>query len=96
MRSTVPERNEQLIKNGDSAAALQAGARRLNATYEWPAQSHGSMGPSCAVADAKDDQLTVWSASQGTHRARQVIAVRSTCRRPRFASSISTAPVVTA
>src|SRR5262245_38036815 len=68
MPATAPERNEQLIKNGDSASALQSSARRLNATYEWPAQSHGSMGPSCAVADAKDGQLTVWSASQGTHR----------------------------
>ena len=74
MRSTAPERNEQLTKTGDSAATLQSSARRLNATYEWPAQSHGSMGPSCAVADAKDGQLTVWSASQGTHRSRQVIA----------------------
>ena len=75
MRGTAPERNEDLIKKGNSAAALQAGgARRLNATYEWPAQSHASMGPSCAVADAKDGQITVWSASQGTHRSRQVIA----------------------
>jgi CO/xanthine dehydrogenase Mo-binding subunit len=75
MRGTASERNEDLIKRGDSRAALQAsGARRFNATYEWPAQSHASMGPSCAVADAKDGRLTVWSASQGTHRSRQVIA----------------------
>jgi CO/xanthine dehydrogenase Mo-binding subunit len=75
MRSTAPERNEDLVKRGDSANALQAsGARRFSATYEWPAQSHASMGPSCAVADAKDGQITVWSASQGTHRSRQVIA----------------------
>jgi CO/xanthine dehydrogenase Mo-binding subunit len=75
MRASPAERNEDLIKNGNSAAAMQGnGVRRLNATYEWPAQSHASMGPSCGVADAKDGQITVWSASQGTHRARQVIA----------------------
>ena len=75
MRSTTPERNEELIKNGDSASALQtAGARRFASTYEWPAQSHASMGPSCAVADVKTSEATVWSASQGTHRSRQVIA----------------------
>jgi CO/xanthine dehydrogenase Mo-binding subunit len=75
MRASAAERNEDLIRQGNSAAALQAnGVRRFNATYEWPAQSHASMGPSCGVADAKDGQITVWSASQGTHRARQVIA----------------------
>ena len=75
MRSTTPERNEDLLKRGDSASALQAaGARRFASTYEWPAQSHASMGPSCAVADVKDGQATVWSASQGTHKLRQVLA----------------------
>jgi len=75
MRGTTPERNEDLLKRGDSASGLRAaGARRLNATYEWPAQSHASMGPSCAVADMRDGRITVWSASQGTHRSRQVIA----------------------
>ncbi len=75
MRGTTPERNEDLIKRGNSASGLRAaGARRLAATYEWPAQSHASMGPSCAVADMRDGRITVWSASQGTHRSRQVIA----------------------
>lgn len=75
MRGTTPERNEDLVKRGDSASLLQAaGARRFAATYEWPAQSHASMGPSCAVADVKNGQATVWSASQGTHGSRRVIA----------------------
>ena len=75
MRATAPERNEELTKTGNSQTALQAtGARRFKATYEWPAQSHASMGPSCAVAEMKGGQMTVWSASQGTHRSRQVIA----------------------
>src|SRR6476646_9628827 len=37
-------------------------------------QSHGSMGPSCAVADVRDGKATVWSASQATHRFRETIS----------------------
>jgi CO/xanthine dehydrogenase Mo-binding subunit len=37
-------------------------------------QSHGSMGPSCAVADVREGKATVWSASQATHRFRETIS----------------------
>ena len=37
-------------------------------------QSHGSMGPSCAVADVRNGKATIWSASQATHRFRETIA----------------------
>ena len=63
MRTTAISHDEELSKTGDAARAMQAeGVRRFAATYEWPAQSHGSMGPSCAVADYKPGSLTVWSA----------------------------------
>jgi len=75
MRNSAPERDEDLIRQGNAAAVLQANAaRRHAATYQWPAQSHASMGPSCAVADVKQGQTTIWSASQGTHGARRVLA----------------------
>ena len=32
------------------------------------------MGPSCAVADMRDDGGTIWTASQNTHRSRQTFA----------------------
>jgi nicotinate dehydrogenase subunit B len=44
----------------------------LRASYSRPWYSHGSIGPSCAVALAKDGGLTLWSHSQGVfdmHRA---------------------------
>ena len=44
-----------------------ADAKTLSATYFWPMQSHGSIGPSCAVADVSDNAATIWTASQGTH-----------------------------
>jgi nicotinate dehydrogenase subunit B len=37
-------------------------------------QSHGSIGPACAVADVGVDAATVWTASQGTHGNRDTFA----------------------
>ena len=48
-------------------AAVAAAPRRAKARYEFAVQTHASLGPSCAVAQLKDGQLTVWTASQATH-----------------------------
>ena len=74
IRTAEIARDEDLVKQGDSAGALRSAAKQFAATYEWPAQSHASMGPSCAVADYKPGDLTVWSASQATHGARRTLA----------------------
>src|SRR5262249_27762092 len=69
-------KDEVLTKKGD-LKALDPGApgvRLLAATYQWPIQTHGSVGPSCGVADIKSDRATIWSASQATHRFRMVMA----------------------
>ena len=66
--------DETLVKKGDPAAAMPAGAKTLKAAYFWPMQSHASMGPSCAVADVRVDAATVWTASQGTHGNRDTFA----------------------
>ncbi len=36
--------------------------------------THGSIGPSCAVADFKNGYLTVWTPSQASHLLRQQLA----------------------
>lgn len=54
-------------KVGDVDAALAAAPTRVKARYDFPVQTHASIGPSCAVADFKDGKLTLWSASQATH-----------------------------
>ena len=36
--------------------------------------THGSIGPSCAVADFKDGRLTVWTPSQASHLLRSQLA----------------------
>jgi CO/xanthine dehydrogenase Mo-binding subunit len=59
--------DETLISKGTPAKQQPDGAKALTATYYWPMQSHGSIGPSCAVADVRADAATIWTASQGTH-----------------------------
>ncbi|MBC7938824.1 MAG: xanthine dehydrogenase family protein molybdopterin-binding subunit [Chitinophagaceae bacterium] len=48
-------------------AAVAAAPRRVKARYDFAVQTHASLGPSCAVAQLKEGQLTVWTASQATH-----------------------------
>ena len=62
-------RDQEVAKRGDLSAlgTPPAGTRTLAGEYRWPFQTHGSMGPSCGVADARADRVTIWSSSQGTH-----------------------------
>jgi CO/xanthine dehydrogenase Mo-binding subunit len=60
--------SQEVIENrGERLAQLPVGGRTLAASYFWPLQSHGSIGPSCAVADVRADGATIWTASQATH-----------------------------
>ena len=71
IRSAKVVKREEPVKKGDLAAAFSApGVRIVEAQYEWPFQSHASMGPGCAVADAKADRCTVWTGSQKPHFVR--------------------------
>jgi CO/xanthine dehydrogenase Mo-binding subunit len=70
----VVKRQEE-VKRGDVAAALKSpGVRLIEAEYEWPFQSHASMGPGCALADVKADRCTVWTGSQKPHFVRDGVA----------------------
>lgn len=74
VRNTKVVKDEEAQKVGDSGQALQGGAKKLSATYDFAIHTHGSMGPSCAVAEVKDGKLTVWTASQATHLLRKQLA----------------------
>jgi isoquinoline 1-oxidoreductase len=63
----APATRRPLSSTGSMQADLPAGARRLSRTYVWPYQLHGSIGPSCSVADWRADGLTVWSGTQNPH-----------------------------
>jgi CO/xanthine dehydrogenase Mo-binding subunit len=62
------------VDEGAIDAALAGAARIVEAEYEWPFQSHASMGPACALADVRDDGVTVWTGSQKPHFVRDGVA----------------------
>ena len=67
VRTTPVAKDEVTSSTGDAKAALERGAKRLKATYDFAIHTHGSIGPSCAVASFEDGNLTCWTASQATH-----------------------------
>jgi nicotinate dehydrogenase subunit B len=74
VRKTKINKDEVLQSAGNSAEALKSGAKKLASTYDFAIQTHGSMGPSCAIAEFKDGKLTCWTASQATHLLRKQMA----------------------
>ena len=60
--------------HGDVAAGLAAAARRIDATYETPAQYHNAMEPHAIVAAWDGDALTIDTPSQGMAWAQGRIA----------------------
>ena len=55
-------------------AAIAASARRVEAEYEVPFQSHARMGPSVGVADVRGGEALVYSDTQKSHDQRDGIA----------------------
>jgi CO/xanthine dehydrogenase Mo-binding subunit len=74
VRATKVAKDEVTSNIGNAADALGKGAKKLAATYDFAIHTHGSIGPSCAVAELKDGKLTSWSASQATHTLRKQLA----------------------
>jgi CO/xanthine dehydrogenase Mo-binding subunit len=75
VRKVKVNKDEELQKIGNSAEAIKTpNAKIVSATYDFAIHTHGSIGPSCAVAEYKDGKLTCWSASQQTHVLRKQIA----------------------
>ena len=52
---------------GNVDEAFKTAARVIEAEYEWPFQSHASMGPACAMVEIKDGNATCWTGSQKPH-----------------------------
>ncbi len=67
VRATPVAREEVPVRVGNAKGTLAASGKVVRATYEFPINTHGSIGPACAVAQVKDGALTIWSASQATH-----------------------------
>jgi nicotinate dehydrogenase subunit B len=69
-----PSTPRTLIDKGDVDAAIADAAKPMHRTYVWPYQMHGSIGPSCAVADFSEGRITVWSGTQNPHVLRAELA----------------------
>ena len=75
VRASKVAKDEVTGNVGNATEALsKEGVKKLNATYDFAIHTHGSIGPSCAVAEFKDGKLTSWSASQATHNLRKQLA----------------------
>ncbi len=75
VRASKVAKDEVTANIGNTADAMaKDGLKKINATYEFAIHTHGSIGPSCAIAEFKDGKLTSWSASQATHNLRKQLA----------------------
>jgi CO/xanthine dehydrogenase Mo-binding subunit len=76
--SNAPATRRLLLEEGDVESVRDAkGTTTLSRTYVWPYQMHGSIGPSCAVADYRepgDGRITVWSGTQNPVSLRHDLA----------------------
>ena len=65
---TYPVALPQDVKiTGDTDKAFAKSAKIVKATYLTPYQMHGSIGPSCGVADVRKDRATVWCGTQHSY-----------------------------
>jgi nicotinate dehydrogenase subunit B len=67
----LPSNDTTILNQG---APGQQGVRALRATYHRPYQSHGSIGPSCAVALYDGGKMMVWTHTQGVYPLRDTLA----------------------
>ncbi len=74
LRSRTPRRDTLVVDSGDVDARLTRAARVVRATYHYPYQMHGSLGSSCAVADVREGEATIWSATQAVYPMRRTAA----------------------
>jgi CO/xanthine dehydrogenase Mo-binding subunit len=73
-------RNAPVVKrtiqreNGSVEEGFKQAVRVIAGEYEYPTQSHASMGPACAVADVRDGRATVWTSTQKPYDSAACVA----------------------
>ncbi len=70
-----PSRDALMVNSKDTEQTLAGGATKVNATYKYAYQMHGSLGASCAVADVQGDHATLYSPTQGVWHQRSSSAM---------------------
>ena len=74
LQNTKSLRDQVTVNRGDPESALSKASKTYEATYRWPFQMHGMMGPSCAVADVGKERATIYSGTQGSFDTRTAVA----------------------
>jgi nicotinate dehydrogenase subunit B len=74
LKNTKSFKDNFVVNRGSVDAGLSQAQKKYEATYYWPFQLHGMMGPPCALADVKGDRATIWTGTQGPFRTRDSIA----------------------
>jgi nicotinate dehydrogenase subunit B len=69
--TSLPSQDTTIFQQNNPSVT---GTKTIEATYTRPYQAHGSIGPSCAVAQFADGAMTVWTHTQGVYPDRQGIA----------------------
>jgi CO/xanthine dehydrogenase Mo-binding subunit len=74
LRTEKPKVSKTESARGDVDAALARAQRVIGERYEYPFQSHASMGPACAVADVRDGGAVLWFGGQKPYPMRAAAA----------------------
>jgi len=74
LKNTKSFKDNVVTNRGNLDAAFSQAHKKYEATYYFPFQLHGMMGPPCAVADVQGDKATIWCGTQGPFRTRDAIA----------------------
>jgi CO/xanthine dehydrogenase Mo-binding subunit len=74
LKNNKPVRTRKMVDKGDLDGGFKGAKKTYQASFRWPFQMHGMIGPSCAIADVKDGKATIWSGPQGPFRTRTMIA----------------------
>jgi CO/xanthine dehydrogenase Mo-binding subunit len=69
-----PTTDQVVAEAGDVGPAFREAAHRAHAVYRQPFQAHASLAPSCAVADVRAGEATVWCSSGGVYPLRGALA----------------------
>jgi len=62
-----PFEDSLLVEKGDFKRTFDGAKKQIHSIYYHPFHAHASIGPSCAVADVKGDQVTVWASTPGPY-----------------------------
>jgi CO/xanthine dehydrogenase Mo-binding subunit len=61
-------KTDRVLQEDEGALqAIEQVKTALTRDYVWPYHAHGSIGPSCAIAEVGNGQIQVWTGSQNPH-----------------------------